>query len=128
MSENEASASSDSTEIMAKKEGDKSLTEKSQEIWYRVHPRHNFDFDAKTGEFHVLFELPGVPRENITLKVLPTMYDLRARREHTLYTATHYFPYEVDVDQVEAKYEEGLLTIKGAFKDKLADAVNIKLE
>ncbi|MBD3187931.1 hypothetical protein GF325_13930 [Candidatus Bathyarchaeota archaeon] len=128
MPENEASASSDSTEIMAKKQGDKSLAEKSQEIWYRVHPRHSFDFDAKAGEFHVVFELPGVPRENITLKVLPTMYDLRARREHTLFTATHYFPYEVDVDQVEAKYEEGLLTIKGAFKDKLADAVNIKLE
>jgi len=101
--------------------------EKEPEIWYRVRPHHAFDFDPCTGEFEGEVELPGVAREHVKLRVIPELYELRAAREHTLFTLAEYFPYEIDVDSFKAKYEHGLLLISGKFKDPLAGAVDIKL-
>ncbi len=72
-------------------------------------------------------ELPGVPKEHVKLRVLPEMFDLRATRKHTQYLLTEYFPYELDINSIEAKYENGLLLIKGRFKDPMESAVDIKL-
>ncbi|NMC08289.1 MAG: Hsp20/alpha crystallin family protein [Candidatus Lokiarchaeota archaeon] len=102
--------------------------EKSEEIYWRIRPYYSSDFDSETGEYHARVELPGVPKENVKLRVLPDLFDLRATREHTQYLLTEYFPYDMDVNSIEAKYEHGLLTIKGKFKDPLDSAVEISLK
>ncbi|MEX2681623.1 MAG: Hsp20/alpha crystallin family protein [Candidatus Sigynarchaeota archaeon] len=106
-----------------------SIVEKKadEEIYWRIRPYYSADFDCETGEYNARVELPGVPKENVRLRVLPDMFDLRATREHTQYLLTEYFPYEMDVNSIEAKYEHGLLLIKGKFKNPLDNAVDIKL-
>lgn len=100
---------------------------KKDEIWYRVRPYHTYEIDAENGEFNARVEMPGVPKDKVTLKILPELFTLKGQREHTLYTLTEYFPYLIDVDNVDANYESGLLTLKGKFKDRLADAIEINL-
>ncbi len=110
-------------------ESKKELAEKEKDegIYWRIRPYYNADFDSETGEYNARVELPGVPKDHVKLRVLPDMFDLRATREHTQYLLTEYFPYEMDVNSLEAKYENGLLIIKGKFKDPMESAVDIKL-
>ncbi len=106
---------------------DLSTKEKNEEIYWRIRPFYSADFDSDTGEYNARVELPGVPKDHVKLRVLPDMFDLRATREHTQYLLTEPFPYELDVNSIEAKFEHGLLLIKGKFKDPLESAVDIKL-
>jgi len=100
---------------------------KDEDIYWRIRPVYSADFDSETGEYNARVELPGVPKEHVKLRVLPDMFDLRATRKHTQYLLTEYFPYELDVNSIEAKYENGLLLIKGKFKDPMESAVDIQL-
>jgi len=102
-------------------------SKKDEEIYWRMRPYYSADFDPETGEYNARVELPGVPKDHVKLRLLPDMFDLRATRQHTQYLLTEYFPYEMDVNSVEARYENGLLLIKGKFKDPLDSAVDIKL-
>jgi len=104
-----------------------SVNKKDEDIYWRIRPYYSADFDPETGEYNARVELPGVPKDQVKLRVLPDMFDLRATREHTQYLLTEYFPYEMDVNSIEAKYEHGLLLIKGKFKDPLDSAVDITL-
>jgi len=97
------------------------------ELYWRVRPFYSADFDPETGTYHARVELPGIPKEHVKLRVLPDLFDLRATSGHTQYILTEYFPYEMDVNSLEAKYEFGLLLIKGRFKDPLDSAVDIKV-
>ncbi|MHA1734092.1 MAG: Hsp20/alpha crystallin family protein [Promethearchaeota archaeon] len=119
---------SEEEKISEQEKKGKGLKEEKDEIWYEVYPNTCSSYDSGEGVFEYEVHLPGVLREDIDLRVLPELFDLKARREHVLYTATEYFPYEVDVGSVEGKYENGLLRISGKFKDPLADAVEIHLE
>jgi len=114
---------------MVENEAKKELTEtgKDEDIYWRIRPVYSADFDNETGEYNARVELPGVPKEHVKLRVLPEMFDLRATRKHTQYLLAEYFPYELDVNSIEAKYENGLLLIKGRFKDPMESAVDIKL-
>jgi HSP20 family molecular chaperone IbpA len=114
---------------MATNEDTKDLTTRSKEdeIYWRIRPFYNADIDNETGIYNARVELPGVPKDHVKLRVLPELFDLRATREHTQYVLTEYFPYELDPNTIEAKYEHGLLLIKGKFKDPLDSAVDIKL-
>ncbi len=110
-------------------ESKKDLSEKGndEDIYWRIRPNYSADFDSETGEYNARVELPGVPKEHVKLRVLPDLFDLRATRRHTQYLLTEYFPYEMDVNSIEAKYENGLLLIKGRFKDPMESAVDIQL-
>jgi len=117
-------------EKIVETKGNENLAEqpKEEEIFWRIRPYYSTDFDDETGEYSARVELPGVPKERVKLRVLPDLFDLRATREHTQYLLTEYFPYEMDPASIEAKYEHGLLLIKGKFKDPLDSAVEIHLE
>lgn len=114
---------------MVEDQGKKDLAEKAKDegIYWRIRPYYSSDFDSEAGEYNARVELPGVPKDQVKLRVLPEMFDLRATREHTQYLLTEYFPYELDINSIEAKYEHGLLLIKGKFKDPMDSAVEIKL-
>jgi len=110
-------------------ESKKELSEKAndEDIYWRIRPNYSADFDNETGEYNARVDLPGVPKDHVKLRVLPDLFDLRATRQHTQYLLTEYFPYEMDVNSIEAKYENGLLLIKGRFKDPMESAVDIQL-
>jgi len=117
----------DETKIVEKNDQQELKEKRKDEIYWRIRPHHLIDFDCETGEFEARVELPGVPKENVKLRILPDLFDINATHKHTLYAITEYFPYVVNIDSVQGKYEHGLLSIKGKFKDKLADAVEINL-
>jgi len=99
----------------------------NSEIYWRVRPYYSMDFDDGTGDFDARVELPGVSKEHVKLRVLPDLFELKATTGHTQYVLCEYFPYEMNVDSINAKYEHGLLVLKGKFKDPLENAVQINL-
>ena len=108
-----------------------SLEEKQVEendIRYKIHPRKYFNYDCETNDWSLEIHLPGVEKSQIKFKILPTFYDLEARREHALYSSTSYFPWEIDTESIEAKYESGLLIVKGKIRDPLDKSYSIQLD
>jgi len=105
--------------------------EKSKKITYKIHPNWysslNYDENVLMYEVH----LPGVDKQNVNLKILSDLWYVEASREEeksrAVYTLTNYFPYEIDINSVNATYENGLLKFTAKIKDPLADAVDIKL-
>jgi HSP20 family molecular chaperone IbpA len=71
--------------------------------------------------------IPGVAKENITLKMHEDSFALRAPREETEYVTTLSFCCPVNPDKAEARYENGLLTVKIPFKDPLEDAISVPI-
>jgi len=104
------------------------MSEKKETYIYRIRPRYYTNFDYAKGAFEYEVQLPGVAKDHVKLRILPELYDLHAQRdEHGVFTLTEYFPYEIDPDSVEAKYENGLLKFHGKVKDPMKGAVDIKL-
>jgi HSP20 family molecular chaperone IbpA len=99
-----------------------------EELWYSIRPTFYTNLNSINREFTCEIHLPGVDKENVKLKVLPELFDLKAQREHVLYTLTEYFPAQIETEGLETKYENGLLTMKAKLRDPLADAVDIPLQ
>jgi len=106
------------------------IQERSKEsIQYRLIPDHYTNIDPSSGEWQIEIHLPGIKKEEISLRVLPDLFDLQAKRsDKNLYCLTEYFPYEISTDSIQAKYENGLLFIKGKIKDPMEKAFEIKIE
>jgi len=100
---------------------------KLDETWYQIRPTYYSNFNSDEGEFVCEIHLPGVKKDEVKLRVLPELFDLKAKREHVLFTLTEYFPCELDVNSIQAKYENGLLQMKARIRDPLEDAVEIPL-
>ena len=90
-------------------------TEEGEDIWYRVRPLFSSNLDVSTGEVTCEVQLPGVPKDNVKLRVLPELFDLKGTHAHVLYTLTEYFPFKINVDSLDAQYNDGLLRIKPNF-------------
>jgi HSP20 family protein len=122
---------SDNAEVMQQKESKTSKKEEHLKT-YRIHPTYYSDLDYDTRTISYEVHLPGVDKENVSLKVLPDLWNMEATRKEkksqAFYTLSRYFPYEVDPNSVKASYEHGLLKFTVTLKDPLADAVDIKLE
>ncbi len=103
-------------------------TGENEGIWYYIRPSFSPHFDYSTGEFTCEVQLPGVPKDRVKLHILPELFDLKATCEHVLYTLTEYFPVNVNVDTLDAQYNQGLLRMKVQFLDPLAKAVEIVLQ
>lgn len=69
-----------------------------------VEPNHYVNYSCDDGDgWEIEVHLPGVPKGNIQIKVLPELYDIQAKRdEGTVYHLTEYFPYEVKPDSVQS--------------------------
>lgn len=97
------------------------------EIYYRVYPdmRRRIDYKNRTVHFEV--SLPGVKKEHIELKTLPTWFYLSGSRGHMQYNANQSFGVEIVPEKTEAKYDHGLLHITAYMRDPLDDAKEIEL-
>ncbi len=71
--------------------------------------------------------IPGVPKENIDLKMREDSFSLRAPKVDVEFVTALTFCCPVDPHNVEAKYENGLLKIKAPFKDIKEDSVEIEV-
>lgn len=74
------------------------------------------DCDCRGGDdqdaYHMTYELPGVKKEDINLKVTRDALRLSAARNGTDYVNEFTFSCDVDAEHVRASYENGLLTVE----------------
>ena len=113
------------TMVESKKKDVKEKKEVKKEILYRVYPDiyKNIDYDKMIVEIEV--SLPGVKKENISLKALPTWFKLHAIRDDMEYSAQTSFGVEIVPEKTTAKYIQGLLSIQAHIKNPLDDAREI---
>ena len=61
-------------------------------------------------------ELPGVKKEDVTLSVREDAFSLKAERDDVEYTGSWAFCCLVEEDKVQAKFDNGLLTVQAPLK------------
>jgi HSP20 family protein len=71
--------------------------------------------------------LPGVKKEDITLRLLDDTFTISAPRDDLEYVATGAFCSPIRPTEVNAIYENGLLKIEAPFKDIMEGAVNVTI-
>ena len=103
----------------------KDENDKDNEVFYRVYPdmRRRIDYDDRKVYFEI--SLPGVAKNDIELKALPTWFHLKGRRGHMEYSANQSFGAKVVPEKTEAKYENGLLQIIGHIENPMDKAKQI---
>ena len=72
--------------------------------------------------------IPGVKKEDINFKMHEDSFSLSAPRDDIEYVAALAFCCPVKPDNAEAKYNDGLLSVKIPFKDPMEDAVKIPIK
>jgi HSP20 family molecular chaperone IbpA len=104
--------------------------EKEVKYYYRVTPDiyQDADYDAKKVEVEIA--LPGVSKENISLKALPEWFAISAKRpeEQLEYSGNFYFEEEVIPEKTTAEYTNGLLKIHATIRDPMDEAKTIQLQ
>lgn len=102
-------------------------SEDKEEVFYRVYPdmRRKVNYEDKTVTLEI--SLPGVAKDKISLKALPTWFHIEARRDHLEYNANQSWGIEVVPNKTTAKYENGLLQITAYIKDPMEDAKTVAL-
>jgi len=97
------------------------------ETYYRVFPDIFRKMDYAGRSVDIEISLPGVPKENITLKALPEFFHVEGKRDQVLYTAEYPWGAEVVPEKTTAKYEYGLLRIHAVIRNPMDDAKQIAL-
>jgi HSP20 family molecular chaperone IbpA len=104
--------------------------EKGEEVqenkfYYSVFPDMTSSIDYENRKIEVEVSLPGVAKQNIELKVLPTWFHLKAKRNHIEYGANQCFGKKIIPEKTTAKYDNGLLKITAYIKDPFDGAREI---
>ncbi|MBC7119271.1 MAG: Hsp20/alpha crystallin family protein [Methanobacteriaceae archaeon] len=68
------------------------------------------------GEYNITIELPGVKKENINLEITEQGFCLNAKGTNFRYSGCWALAHKVNPKDVEAKFKNGLLTIKVGLK------------
>jgi len=71
--------------------------------------------------------LPGVHKDAVDLKMRPDGFLLKAKRNDTTFETSGTFCCPVDVADVKAEYDNGLLRIVAPYEDPLKDARRIEI-
>lgn len=95
--------------------------------YYRVYPEIYRRINHEEKKVELEIALPGVKKENIKLKSLPTWFHLEARRGQMEYNANKSWGYEIVPEKTTAQYENGLLRIHATIRDPLEDAKEVVL-
>jgi len=109
-----------------------SLEKKNSEEanWYRLYPDISRYVNYSLKEIDIEINLPGVKKEDIILKVLPTWFHVEAKRkkDNIIYSADTNFGTEIVPTKTIAKYNNGLLIIKAYILDPLEKAKEVELK
>lgn len=111
--------------IEKKKENEEIAKPEEQKVRYRAYPDISTYVNYEKRTVEVEISIPGVKKENITLKALPTWFSLNAPREEIEYTANYSWGVEIAPEKTKAKYYNGLLKITGYIKDPLDGAKEV---
>ncbi len=69
------------------------------------------------GKYNITIELPGVKKENINLEITEQGFCLNAKGANFRYSGCWALAHRVNPEDVKAKFENGLLTIKIGLKE-----------
>jgi len=102
-----------------------------QKIW--IHPNMDCDCGCTEGDedfYHLTYELPGVKREDIDLKVTKEALRLSAKRGEIEYFNEFLFSCDAEVDNVKSSYENGILNVEVPLTcpNPFKDAKSVKVE
>jgi HSP20 family molecular chaperone IbpA len=111
--------------IEKKKEKSEVTEKKEQKIRYRAYPDISTYVDYERRTVEVEISLPGVSKDQISLKALPTWFYINAPRDEIEYTANYSWGVEIVPEKTTAKYYNGLLKITAHIKDPLESAKEI---
>lgn len=112
--------------MIEKKEDKSEVTEKKEsKIKYRAYPDISTYVDYADRTVEVEICLPGVSKDNISLKALPNWFYVNAIRDEIEYTANHSWGVEIVPDKTTASYNNGLLKVTAHIKDPLDGAKEI---
>lgn len=103
-----------------------SKEEEKPTIRYRVYPdiKKYIDYGEQTVEIEIA--LPGVKKENISVKALPTWFHITAKRDDGVeYSANTGFGTEIEPTKTTADYNNGLLEIHAHIRNPLDKAKEI---
>lgn len=73
-------------------------------------------------------ELPGVAKENIKFKLHDDSFYIHATKEGVEYATSYSICCPVKADKADAKYADGLLSVKVPYKQPFEDAVEVKIQ
>lgn len=111
--------------MVEKKEGE--MEEGHKEPTYRIYPDIYRHVNYAERKVEIEVSLPGVPKEQIDLKALPTWFHLTAKRpdDNVEYSANASFGAEIVPEKTTADYFSGLLKIHAHIRNPLDDAKEI---
>ncbi|MEM3437790.1 MAG: Hsp20 family protein [Nitrososphaerales archaeon] len=75
--------------------------------------------DEKDEGYDIEVELPGAKKEEINLYFWSRGFCVDANKEDVIYSGCYTLAHDISIDEVKAKFENGLLKIKVPFKEKL---------
>jgi HSP20 family molecular chaperone IbpA len=84
--------------------------------------------DEKHSVLNLEVSLPGVRKEDISMKMHDDSFNLSAPRKEYEYVTTMAFCCPVHADKAKATYENGLLKVAVPFKDYMEDAVTVAID
>lgn len=73
-------------------------------------------------------ELPGVAKENIKFKLHEDSFYIHATKEGVEYATSYSICCPVKAEKADAKYADGLLSVKVPYKQPFGDAVEVKIK
>jgi HSP20 family molecular chaperone IbpA len=102
------------------------MAEESKKI--KIMPNYCSYVDDEHLTLNLEITIPGVKKEDITLKMHEDSFYLSAPKEDIQYVSALAFCCPVKPDEAKAKYENGLLKIEVPFKESMEDAVQLSVE
>ncbi len=93
---------------------------------YQVFPDLSRRINSRNKTVSIEVSLPGVKKENISVKALPTWFNIVGSYGNIEYSANQSWGAEIIPNKTKAKYDNGLLRITAFFKDPYEDAVEVK--
>ena len=83
--------------------------------------------DEDKSSLHLEFKIPGVKKEDITLKFNDDRFSLKADKNDIEYVSTGSFCCPVEIKSAKANYENGLLLINIPLKDRWENAYKVTI-
>ena len=84
--------------------------------------------NKESNKLYLEIALPGVKKEDINLRLKDDSFYLSAPRNDIEYVSTAAFCCPMNINNVAAKYENGLLEVEVPFKDPMDGALEVSID